>query len=271
MTEPSNLKTVLQKTTTILVPTTSDGSNSIPDQAIRKLGRNLDEALKRATQLLCHAEEIEIERAIRTLQLIKGKTYAKALLKENGKIINEVAFDIGISLMLRKGGITQAELELWYDEAEKKKFEGHIFQPLPDKADAWGLFQSIRQKLSSLSFVAQNLIDLQQKRMLPPSPSKITHKAAKTALELGMWSLLNKEQREEIIFALDWDEIPKPQKIEFFFWLPESTKAKILALSGNTARENATCAEHERLKSAQLQLVEKAPAQLHDAPSAKSP
>ena len=232
------------------MPTTSDGSNFMLDQSIRKLGRSLDDALKRAGQLLSHAEELEIERAIRTLQLIKGKTYAKALLKENGKIINEISFDIGISLMLRKGRITQAELELWFDEAEKKKFEGHIFQPLPDKADAWALFQSIRQKLSPLCFAAQELIEIQQKKMLPPASSKINRKAAKTALELGMWSLLNREQRQEVIFALDWIEIPRPQKLEFFFWLPESTKAEILALSGNTARENATCAEHERLKSA---------------------
>jgi hypothetical protein len=133
------------------------------EQTIRKLGRSLDEALKRASQLLSHAEELEIERAIRTLQVIKGKTYAKALLKENGKILNEVSFDIGISLMFRKHRITKAELELWYDEAERKKFEGHIFQPLPDKADSWVLFQNIRSKLALLSFAAQDLFEMRKK------------------------------------------------------------------------------------------------------------
>jgi len=242
------------------------------DQTIRKLGRNADEALKRATQLLSRAEELEIERAIRTLQVIKGKTYAKALLKENGKVLNEISFDIGISLMLKKGRITQAELDLWYEEAEKKRFEGHIFQPLPDKADAWTLFQHIRNKLSPLSFAAQDLLDLHQKLMLPPSPSKITRKAAKTALELGMWNLLNKEQREEVILALEWNEIPRPQKLEFFSWLSEPRKAKILALSSNTARETATGAEHQRLKSARPQPETKFPAaENKNNPPAQSP
>ncbi|ASQ90938.1 hypothetical protein CHL67_08420 [Prosthecochloris sp. GSB1] len=81
------------------------------EQAVSKLGQNLSEAQKRAAPLLTAAGDIEIERAIRTLQVIKGKTYAKALLKENGKILNEISFDIGIGLMLKKHNITQEELK----------------------------------------------------------------------------------------------------------------------------------------------------------------
>jgi hypothetical protein len=219
------------------------------DQTIRKLGRSLDEALKRANQLLSQAEDLEIERAIRTLQVIKGKTYAKALLKENGKILNEISFDIGISLMLRKHRITKAELEVWYDEAERKKFEGHIFQPLPDKADAWVLFQNIRSKLAPLSFAAQDLFEMRKKALLPATPEKITRSAAKTALELGMWPLLNPEQKQEIFQQLEWHELPKQLKLEFFVSLPLKAKERIFELPDIHARENATCVEYNRLKS----------------------
>ena len=188
---------------------------------------------------------------MRSLQVIKGKTYAKALLKENGKILNEISFDIGISLMLRKHRITQAELELWYEDAERKKFESHIFQPLPDKADAWGLFQNIRCKLAQLSFAAQDLFEMRKKALLPATPEKITRSAAKTALELGMWPLLNLEQKQEIFQQLEWHELPKQLKLEFFVSLPLKAKERIFELPDIHARENATCAEYERLKSIQ--------------------
>jgi hypothetical protein len=223
------------------------------DQAIRKLGRTLEDALQNATRLLTQAEDVEIERAVRTLQVIKGKTYAKALLKENGKILNEISFDIGISLMLRKNRITQAELELWFEKAEQKKFEGHIFQPLPDKADAWGLFQNVRHKLSPLSFAAQDLIETRKKALLPVFHEKITRSAAKTALELGMWPLLSHEQKQEIFSLLEWDELPKQMKLEFFNSLAPETKKGIIELPDVSARENATKNEYDRSK-----LIEKA-------------
>ena len=221
------------------------------DQAIRKLGRTLDDAIQKATGLLTCAEDVEIERAIRTLQLIKGKTYAKALLKENGKILNEISFDIGISLMLLKHRITKAELELWYDEAERKKFEGHIFQPLPDKADAWALFQNVRNKLSPLSFAAQELFESRNKALQPPMANRITRSAAKTALELGMWRLLTTEQKREVFSQLEWGELPRQLKLEFFDMLPSEAKQEIINLPDILAREKATCDEYGRLKSIQ--------------------
>ena len=231
-----------------MAPTTSDGSNFTLDLTVRKLGKTLDEALQKAKNLLANAEDLEVERAIRTLQVIKGKTYAKALLKENGKILNELSFDIGIGIMLRKNRITQAELELWFEEAERKKFEGHIFQPLPDKADAWGLFQTIRQKLAPLSFVAQDLFEMHKNLSLPPTQEKITQGGAKTAIELGMWNLLSITQRQEALLLLEWDELPKQLKLEFFSYLSQESREAILALPCHQERENATCAEHARLK-----------------------
>jgi hypothetical protein len=79
-----------------------------------------------------------------------------------------------------------------------------------------------------------------------------------------MWNLLNKEQREEVILALEWDELPRPQKLEFFSWLPETAKAKILALGSNTAREKATGAEHQRLQSAQHESETTVPKESND-------
>ena len=210
------------------------------ERAVSKLGRNLSEAHKRAAFLLTAAEDIEIERAIRTLQVIKGKTYAKALLKENGKILNEISFDIGIGLMLKKHNITQEELNLWYEEAEKTKFEGHIFQPLPDKADAWKLFQTSRRRLDKLTSAAKELHDAQQQLLTPPPSRKLTRKGALTAIELGMWSLMTTELKQEAFAVLEWEDLPKKLKLEFFHSLPKRHKSRIFALPDPDAREEAT-------------------------------
>jgi len=210
------------------------------ERAVSKLGRNLSEAQKRATPLLTAANDIEIERAIRTLQVIKGKTYAKALLKENGKILNEISFDIGIGLMLKKHHITQEELNLWYEEAEKTKFEGHIFQPLPDKADAWKLFQTSRRRLDKLTSAAKELHDAQRQLLTPPPSRKLTRKGALTAIELGMWSLMTAKLKQEAFAVLEWEDLPKKLKLEFFYSLSKGNKSRIFALPDPDAREEAT-------------------------------
>ena len=210
------------------------------ERAVSKLGRNLSEAQKRAAPLLTSADDIEIERAIRTLQVIKGKTYAKALLKENGKILNEISFDIGIGLMLKKHNITQEELHLWYEEAEKTKFEGHIFQPLPDKADAWKLFQTSRRRLDKLTSAAKELHEAQQQLLSPAPPQKLTRKRALTAIELGMWSLMTAELKQEAFTVLEWEDLPKKLKLEFFYSLPKKDKSRIFGLPDPDARERAT-------------------------------
>jgi len=218
------------------------------ERAVSKLGRNLSEAQKRAAPLLTSADDIEIERAIRTLQVIKGKTYAKALLKENGKILNEISFDIGIGLMLKKHNITQEELHLWYEEAEKTKFEGHIFQPLPDKADAWKLFQTSRKKLDKLTSAAKELHDAQQKLFSPAPSRKLTRKGTLTAIELGMWSLMTVKLKQEAFSVLEWEDLPKKLKLEFFHTLDECVRKRILALNEPLQREAATRKEFYRLK-----------------------
>lgn len=218
----------------------SNGSNFMLERAVSKLGRNLIEAEKRAAPLIRCADDIEIERAIRTLQLIKGKTYAKALLKENGKVLNEISFDIGIGLMLKKHHITQEELTLWYEEAEKTKFEGHIFQPLPDKADAWKLFQTSRRRLDKLTSAAKELHDAQKQLLSPASPQKLIRKGALTAIELGMWSLMTAELKQEAFAVLEWEDLPKKLKLEFFYTLEELARKKILALAEPQQRETAT-------------------------------
>ncbi len=220
------------------------------ERAVSKLGRNLSEAQKRAVPLLTTADDIEIERAIRTLQVIKGKTYAKALLKENGKILNEISFDIGIGLMLKKHSITQEELHLWYEEAEKTKFEGHIFQPLPDKADAWKLFQTSRKKLDKLTSAAKELHDAQKQLLSPAPPHKLTRKSALTAIELGMWSLMTAELKQEAFAVLEWEDLPKKLKLEFFYTLDECIRKRIIALNEPKQREAATRKEFYRIKTA---------------------
>ena len=209
------------------------------EQTVRKLGRNFPEAWSRSKELVTEADEIEIERAIRTLQLIKGKTYAKALMKENGRIVNEVGFDIGIGLMLRKSRISRAELDRWYDSAEKTKFEGHLFQPLPDKADAWRLFMEVRNKLFALRTAAEDLIDTQKQKLLPANTC-LTRKGILTSIELGMWKLFSPEQKQETFSLLDWQELPKEAKLDFFRSLSKDDKSRIFTLPDPDAREEAT-------------------------------
>lgn len=209
------------------------------EQTVRKLGRNFPEAWSRSKELVTEADEIEIERAIRTLQLIKGKTYAKALMKENGRIVNEVDFDIGIGLMLRKSRISRAELDRWYSDAEKMKFEGHLFQPLPDKADAWRLFMEVRNKLFALRTAAEDLIDMQKKKLFPVN-THLTRQGIITSLELGMWKLFSPEQKQESFSLLDWQELPKEAKLDFFHSLSKDDKSRIFTLPDPDAREEAT-------------------------------
>ena len=235
----STVKTALRKAASTLVPTTSDGSKFMLEQTVRKLGRNFPEAWSRSKELVTEADEVEIERAIRTLQLIKGKTYAKALMKENGRIVNEVGFDIGIGLMLRKSRISRAELDRWYSDAEKTKFEGHLFQPLPDKADAWRLFMEVRNKLFALRTAAEDLIDMQKQKLLPAN-TRLTRKGTLTSLELGMWKLFSPEQKQETFSLLDWHELSREAKLDFFRSLPEDDKSRIFTLLNQNAREEAT-------------------------------
>jgi len=221
------------------------------EQAVSKLGRNLAEAQKRAAPLLTSADDIEIERAIRTLQVIKGKTYAKALLKENGKVLNEISFDIGIGLMLKKHNITQEELNLWYEEAEKTKFEGHIFQPLPDKADAWKLFQTSRKKLDKLTSAAKELQETRQQLLSPLPSRKLTRKGVLTAIDLGMWALMTPELKKEAFAVLEWEDLPKKLKREFFYTFEQLARKKILALAEPQQRETATRKAFYRIKQQQ--------------------
>jgi len=209
------------------------------EQTVRKLGRSFNEAWTRSQNLVTQADEIEIERALRTLQLIKGKTYARALLKENGKVINEIGFDIGIGIMLRKHQISREELDRWYDNAEKTKFEGHIFQPLPDKSDAWRLFMDVRKALFQLRRAAEDLID-QQKHQLLPANIHLSREGLIASLELGMWRLLSSDQKEESFNLLTWDELSKEARLDFFNSLPMDEKSSIYSLPDPKERELAT-------------------------------
>jgi hypothetical protein len=258
------------KAASSLVPTTSDGSNFMLEQTARKLGRNFNEAWSRSMELVTEANETEIERAIRTLQLIKGKTYAKALLKENGRVVNEVGFDIGIGLMLRKHNISRAELERWYDGAEKTKFEGHIFQPLPDKADAWRLFMDVRNKLFQLRSAAEELFELQKKRLLPTN-TRLSREGLVTSMELGMWRLLSNEQQQETFTLLDWDELPKEARLDFFHSLPKDDKSRIYTLPDPQTREQATRAMFCKLMNKPESRKGTAPPSISPLPSKVQP
>jgi len=225
------------------------------EQSVKKLARNFNDAWARSIELLTHADEIEIERAIRTLQVIKGKTYAKALLKENGRVINDIGFDIGIGLMFRKHNISRAELNRWYNEAEKTRFEGHIFQPLPDKADAWKLFLSVREKLFEMHRAAEELRDLKKKSLLPAHTS-LTIEGVKSALELGMWKLFFPEQKQEAFTLLLWQELPKEARLDFFQTLSLEEKSRIYQLPDPAAREAETQMLFDKLIKKQAPVVQ---------------
>jgi hypothetical protein len=207
--------------------------------AIRQLGGTLQTALKTARRLTEPASEADVERAVRSLQVIKGKTYAKAIEKETGRCPEGLA-DLGITAMLRAMAITHSELDDWYKTAEQTKYQYTIYAPLPEKADARAILEELRQRNAVRVQHAQNLIEMAEKGQKTGEKERLSLSGLRTALELGMWPLMFPEQRQAAWMLLPWDELPHAAKWDYFRSLARDERARILHLATPDEREAAT-------------------------------
>ncbi|NTU58901.1 MAG: hypothetical protein HGB00_08325 [Chlorobiaceae bacterium] len=196
-------------------------------------------ALLTARRITEPAGSAEVERAVRTLQVTKGKTYAKAIEKETGRVPEGLA-DIGITAMLLAMQITHAELDAWYKSAETTKYQFTIYAPLPEKADARALLDEIRAANVSRRMTAENLLEMHQKSQEKPEKVQLSISGLRTSLELGLWSLMFPEQRQAVWMLLRWDELTHAAKWDYFKSLPRDERARILHLATPDEREART-------------------------------
>ena len=189
-------------------------------------------------RLFTRAKEPEIEQALCTLQIIKGKTYAQALEKSTGHCPPPEISDLGITSMLHKMSITQAELDHWYSSAEQTKYQFTAFSPLPDKADAKLLLEEVRQKLVPKFLAAGELLHASTMPSLA-SNERLTPAAVRAAIGMGMWPLFFPHHKAEAFMMLQWHELPHEAKVDYFAGLPEKEQRAIRAMR-EEKREAAT-------------------------------
>jgi len=232
-------------TQTITGLTTSAGLNPTLENAVRTLGGNHHAARTMARKLTTPAATIEIERAIRTLQIIKGKTYARALEKENGRAPDMIA-DLGITDMLSRMKITEAELEAWYQLAEQSKFQHTLFSPLPEKADARQMLDDLRQKMIAKQNAAHELLRIEQESKAPPRCIRLSSSSLRAAIGFGMWPLFFDQHKEEAYMLLQWNELPEAGRLEYFDRLGAEEQKSLWKLKTKEEREEATKAIFDR-------------------------
>ena len=224
--------------------TISDGLKPIAELAVRQLGGNYAVARALAHQHTTRASLTDIERAVRTLQVIKCRTYAKVVEKETGSVPAGLS-DLGITHMLYAMGITLAELGAWYKQAEQTKFQFTSFSPLPEKADARQLLDDVRTQQIRLKEAAFELmrIELESQRMA--EPVNLTVEGVRAAIGLGMWPLFCEQHKEEAFALLEWDELPRSARLEFYNSLPVEERRRVCEHPTEVAREAATRALFE--------------------------
>ena len=225
--------------------TISVGLNPMLDVAVRTLGGDYPAARKMAGKLTTRASTLEIERAVRTLQVMKGKTYAKALEKENGRVPGGIV-DLGITQMLYAMRITLAELDGWYSTAERTKFQHTLFSPLPEKADARLILDDLRLKMFSKHAAARELLRLEEESKALPEHTRLSAASLRAAIGVGMWPLFFEEHKQEAFLLLQWPELPLAGRLDYFNSLAIEEQERIWQEQTAEAREKATRALFER-------------------------
>jgi hypothetical protein len=170
--------------------------------------------------------------------IIKGKTYIKALEKENGRAPD--CFDLGITQMLYAMKITRAELDQWFTTAEQTKFQFTIYSPLPDKADAKLILDDLRSRSVSQQAAAYELIRIEAEHKEINQDKCLTQAGLRASIELGLWPLFYDQHKQQAFLLLKWDELPPAGKLDYFKTLTTKEQEKIwLAknIEGKTEKE----------------------------------
>ena len=224
--------------------TISGGLNPILEQSIRTLTGNYTTAKQKAAWMTKLADRNEIEVKIRCLQVIKGKTYARAIEKENGRDL-PVLSDLGITNMLAEQLITLGELDAWYSLAEITKFQFTIYSPLPDKADARTILDDIRVQLIPMRNAAHELLRIEQESKALAEQKPLSPASLRAAISLGMWPLFFEQHKQEAFLLLQWAELPCMARLDYFSSLAAEEQQSIWQSKTPEAREAATQALYD--------------------------
>ena len=223
---------------------TSKGSKgySLELRLLEQRGYSGNEAINALTEA---AKLEEVQAVMSALQLVMAKTYAKVLHKETGKAIPGLQDDIGISNEMICKKITRAELEEWGRQAQTTEFQHTAYSPLPSKPQAISLFQQVRAKLFTASRAA---LSLRYPPTLPEAtgPQPMTVRAARVAVELGFFRLMNAEQREQVFKLSGWANLTKEAKLYFFSKLTMAKREEILREQDKQKREKLTAEEYRK-------------------------
>ncbi len=217
---------------------TSNGLNPILENSIRTLTGNYTTAKIKAVCMTKLADQIEIERTVRVLQVVKGKTYAKALEKENGRDIPELS-NLGIARYLLEQRITEGELDAWYRLAVTTKFQYTIYAPLPDMADARQMLDDVRVQLLAIRNASCELLRIEAECKALPEHTCLTLAALRAAISLGMWPLFFVQHKQEAYMLLQWPELPCLARLDYFNSLTPTEKECIWEKATPQAREQA--------------------------------
>ncbi len=223
---------------------TSNGSNPILEQAIRTLTGNYTTAKQKAAWMTKLADMTEIETKIRVLQVVKGKTYARAIEKENGREIPALS-DLGITSLLAEQLITLGELDAWRRLAETTKFHYTIYSPLPDKADAQQLLDDVRLQLTPMRNAAHELLRIEQESKALAEQKPLSPASLRAAISLGMWPLFFEQHKQEAYLLLQWAELPCIARLDYFSSLAPEEQQSIWQAKTPEAREAATQALYD--------------------------
>lgn len=228
--------------------TTPDGSlNSSMAIAVDQLGGTIQQALVVARRMTTLATDADVERILRVLQVVRGKTYAQQIEKITGEVPSRRLEFLGIDKMLLTQGVTLDELDKWYAAAEQGTWEGTTYQPLPDKGQCAKILREIRQRDAVKSQHAYALIAAEAESKKDPEPVRFTVRSLKAALALGLWPLMFPEQREACWRLLEWTDLPREAVDSFWRTLSERDSWFVLGQPSPSARGLATQRIFERV------------------------
>jgi len=208
--------------------------------AVSQLGGTVQQALSTARRMTTPASPADIERILRVLQVIKGKTYAQQIEKITGEVPSSRLEFLGIDKMLQTQQITRGELDHWYTIAEQNTWEGTTYQPLPDKAQCAKILRDIRSRDAVKMQHAHALIEAGAEAQREPEPVDFTPRALKASLEFGLWPLMFPEQRRACWECLEWTDLNREAIDSFWRSLDPRDKRRILSLPTESARGLAT-------------------------------
>lgn len=208
--------------------------------AIQAHGGTPEAALASARRHVELANLAEIERAVRLIQVTKGKCYSQALEKNIGQTPGSGMELLGIDKMLLDMRITLAELDELFKTVNRTKYQFTTYSPLPEVADWRQCLDDIRLKNILRLDQAHQLLKAEAESKRLPENASFTPRQLKAAVDLGMWKLMFEEQRQACYMLLEWVDLPREAIDAYWCSLSADEKRGVLTLGNASARGLAT-------------------------------